>query len=500
VPTATRALPLSHLAALGPVPAGRVLPVTIGLTLRNQNELQRDIAAGVVLPTADFVRRFAPNAADVGAVEGYMRQEGFTAVTVSANRLLVSANATVDRIQAAFHTTLNRFVTGLHTTFANTAPVRLPARLAGIVSGVLGLNNLPAKVAANAPPTCGTGPRYGCVYNPQGFWAAYDATSAATGAATSVAVFAAGSLAHVVNDLRAEETATGLPRVPVTVEPVGAPSADESGLDEWDLDTQYSAGMAGSVHQLYIYDATDMTETGLTAMYNQFVTDNLARAGSSSIDQCELFANLDGSMAVEDQIFEQAAAQGQTVFNASGDAGGLCALADEGGVRVGPPGVAYPASSPFVIGVGGTTLLTDVTGSYTTELAWTMGGGGPSLFEHAPSWQTAPRTGVVRDVPDVAMDADPSTGANVYVDGAPTGIGGTSLSSPLALGVWARLESSSHNTLGFAGPLLYAHAGTAAFHDVVLGFTTPFPALPGYDLATGLGSFDVARSQATISR
>ena len=96
------------------------------------------------------------------------------------------------------------------------------------------------------------------------------------------------------------------------------------------------------------------------------------------------------------------------------------------------------------------------------------------------------------------MDADPNSGANVYVGGTPEGVGGTSLSSPLALGVWARVESAHGNGVGFADPRFYAVHSTAAFHDVEIGDTGPYPATPGYDLATGIGTFDVAKLVSTI--
>jgi pseudomonalisin/xanthomonalisin len=67
------------------------------------------------------------------------------------------------------------------------------------------------------------------------------------------------------------------------------------------------------------------------------------------------------------------------------------------------------------------------------------------------------------------------------------------------LGVWARLESSHANGLGFAGPRLYGASGSAAFHDIVAGDTGPYPATPGYDFATGLGTVDVAAAVAAIS-
>ena len=75
---------------------------------------------------------------------------------------------------------------------------------------------------------------------------------------TSIAIFAEGSLTGVVKDLRTEETAAKLPQVPVTVVPVGAKSTDTSGADEFDLDTQFSTGMAGTVKNLYLYDAASL--------------------------------------------------------------------------------------------------------------------------------------------------------------------------------------------------------------------------------------------------
>lgn len=106
--------------------------------------------------------------------------------------------------------------------------------------------------------------------------------------------------------------------------------------------------------------------------------------------------------------------------------------------------------------------------------------------------------GCGRTVPDVANDADPNSGADVYISGTPTAVGGTSLASPLTLGERARMQTASGNKLGFASPRLYKALGSAAFHDVTIGDTGPYPATPGYDLATGIGSFDVARAIQTI--
>ena len=150
--------------------------------------------------------------------------------------------------------------------------------------------------------------------------------------------------------------------------------------------------------------------------------------------------------------------------------------------------------------------------AYQSEIAWNAGGGGASPVENGGDWQNGvvpTATAGVRGLPDVAFDADPNTGALIYVDGTPTQIGGTSLSSPLAMGLWTRIQSSHSGTLGFAPPKLYAYyvanggsavsAATApGFHDVVLGGNGTYVATPGWDYTTGLGSWDVAALSAAL--
>jgi subtilase family serine protease len=112
------------------------------------------------------------------------------------------------------------------------------------------------------------------------------------------------------------------------------------------------------------------------------------------------------------------------------------------------------------------------------------------------------------------MDADPNTGAIIYYDGSTEVVGGTSLSSPLAVGVWARLQSAHANKLGFAAPKLYAGypafigvptsvpGGTTrpvdGFHDVLTGADGLYTALPNFDFTTGLGTFDVHATNARL--
>jgi pseudomonalisin len=278
---------------------------------------------------------------------------------------------------------------------------------------------------------------------------------------------------------------------------------------------QASVGMAGTVSALYIYTATSMTDTDLTFAFNKWASRKLARTGNASFGLCEVFTFLDGNMATDDNIFLQAAAQGQTMFASTGDTGSFCgAVVGTNGVPAGAPFVESPSSSPYVVAVGGTTLLTNSDGSYNNEITWNAGGGGISQFEGPGYWQSGvvPSTAInSRGTPDVSMDADPNSGFQMYSSctfqldptagcGAPGWevIGGTSLSSPLAMGTWARIMSAHGNNLGFASPHSYRGAATLTsttplgYHDIIVGNNGLYNATPGWDYTTGLGSFDVS--------
>lgn len=527
--TATKALSLKNATDLGPLSAPTPVQVTLGLKLHNQSGLHSYIHAistpgnslyGQSLTPAEFAATYSPTDSEVQAVSSYLTSCGFTNIKVSPNRLMVTASGTAEQAESAFNTKLEQFQLNGKTVFYNTTGAMVPESLGGTVASVLGLNNVVAvssPMKKKAPPKSGGGsgsgtssgsgssvslPNYPASYNPQGFQKAYDALHTSTGQGTNIAIFAEGDLTQVVKDLRTEETANGLPQVPVSVVPTGIASTDTSGADEWDLDTQYSTGMAQTVNQLYIYDATSLTDSDIAIEFNKFVTDNLAKAGSASFGEDESFPYLDGAMMIDDEIFAEAAAQGQTVFASSGDTGGFSTVAPTNGVPAGIPDVEYPAASPYVVAVGGTTLITNSDGSYNEELAWLAGGGGQSYWETAPAWQSGvvPTSTVGKGLPDISMDADPNSGANVYVNGVPEVVGGTSLASPLALGVWARLESSHANNLGFAAPLFYGAYKTNGFHDITLGDNGPYPATPGWDFATGLGSIDVGNMDSVIGK
>jgi len=532
--TGTGAIALANATDLGALDASKPLTVRIGLQMRNADQLKAAVASGQTVSPSAFAATYAPTPDQVSAVTSYLQSQGFTNITVEPNGLLISADGTAAKAQAAFDTTLKAFSVGGATVFANTAPAYVPTALHGIVLAVLGLNDA-AKMASKPQMTnCyvgGTG-SLPCVrldYDPQTFWKAYDVGTTPTGSRTTVAVMAEGDVAQTVSDLRTAEAAWKLPQVPVSVVQVGLPSPDTAGIDEWDLDTQSSTGIAGNVAHLFIYATTSMTDSDIALEYDKWVTQDVAQLGNSSFGICEAFPYVDGSMLVDDEILLQGASQGQTMFASTGDTGSSCGLAGTNGVPgSGPPLVEYPAASPYVVAVGGTTLLTNADGSYLGEAAWNAGGGGVSQFEYSPYWESeaqpqsasTPVGGMpvtIRGLPDISMDADANTGGDVFVDGSETVIGGTSLASPLAMGVYARLQSAHRNGLGF-GPIafydIYAKNPNATqtpagppptelvggFHDILTGSNGLYSALPRYDYTTGLGTFDVQAIDASIGR
>ncbi len=163
----------------------------------------------------------------------------------------------------------------------------------------------------------------------------------------------------------------------------------------------------------------------------------------------------------------------------------------------GAPG-EYPAYSPNVVAVGGTSLKLNSDNTYKSESAWSGSGGGKSTQEGEPIWQQSVQTSGVRETPDVAFDADPNTGVAIYdsydYSGSPwLQIGGTSLAAPCWAGLIAIADqlraAQSLGTLGGASqtlPTLYS-IGAADFHDVTSG-SNGYSAGPGYDLVTGLGT------------
>jgi kumamolisin len=195
-----------------------------------------------------------------------------------------------------------------------------------------------------------------------------------------------------------------------------------------------------------------------------------------------------------DEAFQSAAAMGVTVCVAAGDNGSTDGVSD------GLNHLDFPASSPHALACGGTHLVAsgDSISSETVwnELANSEGatGGGISDVFPLPSWQAAagvpvsanPNHNAGRGVPDVAGDADPSTGYNTLVDGQSGVIGGTSAVAPLWAALIALINQKLNKPVGFINALLYQN--TKDFHEITSGNNGAYSAAPGWNACAGLGS------------
>jgi pseudomonalisin/xanthomonalisin len=468
--------------------------VVLTLTPRNSaalHALANDPGAARITHS-EFESSYAPAQSTIAAIDSWASANALHA-SVSPDSLLVTLSGTKSALGSALGVTFERFRSASGSEYTSTSgTAALPASIAPYVTAITGLSSLERVQVEVARPSATEVPsiNYPTSYGPQQLWSLYHASSSQTGSGEQVSVIAAGDVSQPKADLATFEQKFGLPSVTWNQIDVGTPSSETEGDDEWDLDTQYSTGFAPGVDQVNVYDGSSLEDPAILATVDRWVTDDATTQASFSAGECELLADAAGFTSSLDTVLAEAVAQGQTLFTSAGDTGSQCpALVGENGVPLGLPGVNYPASSPDAIGVGGTSVL----GS-GEEIGWYAGGGGQSLIESTPAFQTnagGSFIGATRGVPDVAMDADPESGFDVIIDGKEEVIGGTSAGAPSWQGIWARAEGAHAGTLAFAGPVIYETEPEAAFKDIVIGDNTLYPCTPGWDYVTGRGTPDI---------
>ena len=494
---------------------------------------------GRYLSPARFRARFAPSKADVAAVVRWLKSQGFTIAGIPANRLYVAATGTVAQAETAFRVQLNEYsVQGL-TLRAPATAVSIPASLAGVVTAVVGLDQggqlthpLSSKIIA--PPPAGfrnaqpwslfwnqalaaTLPKaYGRTqpyavrgYTPAQLRGAYGVAKAIKrgndGSGVTVAIIDAYAAPTIVYDVNRYSKDNGVPTFTrgqftqvwapgLVAEPAQGDEQDWYGEETLDVEAVHS--MAPGARIVFVAALTS-SDTDMDAALNWVVDRRAARIVSNSYGDLgeDVPADL---VKAESAIFVQAAVEGIGLYFSSGDDGDE--IAD-----LGDRSVDWPASSPWITDVGGTSLGVNAGNGYAFETGWGTtksvltdnvwtptppgdfiygGGGGTSKLFVEPWYQF----GIVpkaishyfsaipgRAVPDVAMDGDPTTGMLVgetqtFSDGVyydTYRIGGTSLSCPLFAGVMALADQRAGHAHGFANPALYAALRKGAYRDVV---------------------------------
>ncbi len=503
---------------------------------------------GHFLTPAQFAQRFGVPQAQATAVTSWLTGGGLNVTSVSAARDVLTATGPTSAVSALLRTPIHSFRYSGTSFTANTAAPVLPYDLG--ISNITGLNTLQrySLPAGRQQTTCLSGTCTGTT-TPADLWGVYDQPAAYRGHGQQIAVFGEGQTDVVVSDLRQFESSNSLPQIPVTIKhPAGDTDfSDNSGAEEWNIDTQASSGMAPDADNLTLYFGQDLSDADVAKVMSQWTDDATGPLqASASYGECETVPVVspiagqpalnptlpvgqglgNNADATETQILRQAALEGKTLFASTGDTGSSCPVAfaavigaGNGVLNQGAPITNSPASLPYVVGVGGTVLYTDGKANRAREYGWTFSGGGSTLFTPAPSYQagtagltlpcvTAP-TSICRGIADVsAQSGDVLTNGYAIVSaGAVTQGGGTSLSSPLMEGMWARVQgaSTAAGGNGFANYALYRVGNNAQsyprdFFDVNSADPkTGLPAsngayvtTPGWDYVTGFGTPKVA--------
>ncbi|MFC0539940.1 S53 family peptidase [Kutzneria chonburiensis] len=484
---------LNQARSLGELPAQQRVSVAVSLNLRNGTELDRTIAAvndphspqyGHFLTPEQFTARFGPTDDQVTRVKEYLRGQGLSIDSVSANHLTVDASGPAAAVQKAFGTTLANYRDGKtdRPFYANTSAPTLPADLAGTVLDVAGLNNRQIRVHhTRVDPHAGPGGGF----TPTQLKGAYDVSSTYNGSGQTVALwefdgFQQSNIAKYDSNYN-----TGSP-TPKVQQVSGGSGPLGDGQVEVELDIEAIQAIAPKA-AITVFEAPN-TDQGEVDLANAIVASKIS-VTSISWGLSEKGRTTAGIQAVSN-VFKQGAAQGQSFFAASGDDG-----SDDNGD--GSTTVDYPASDPNVTGVGGTNLSTSTTTTWKSETGWNGSGGGYSSVFALPSFQSGVKIGTSnkRQVPDVSAQGGP-TGISVYTQGQWTSVYGTSGAAPIWAGVAAVYNQAAaakgKTGLGSANAKLYGLAKTN-FHDITSGSNGAYRAGSGFDLVTGIGSPDTGK-------
>jgi kumamolisin len=504
--------PLEGAREIGPAKPHEIVDVTIRLRSRagqkpmiGGDEFTKPITRRTILSRKEFEQRHGAEPESIARIESFAREHKLTVKEKSAARRTVILSGTVAAMDEAFGVELKQYE---HATAGKyrgrTGPVQLPAELQDVVEGVFGLDNRPQAKPHFRRRRERAGARADAQdlsYTPTQVATLYNFATAVDGSGECIALIELGG-GYNATDLSAYWRQLQLPKTPaVSAVSVGNssnnPTGNPNGPDgEVMLDIEVAGAIAPGV-KIVAYFAEN-TDAGFLNAITTAVHDSTNNPSIVSISWGGPESSwTQQAMTSMDEAFQAAGAMGVTVCVAAGDDGST------DGVNDGLNHVDFPASSPNVLACGGTRLVgsgdTITSETVWNELANNEGatGGGISDVFPLPSYQNGagvppsanPNQKIGRGVPDVAGDADPTTGYVTLVDGQSGVIGGTSAVAPLWAGLVALINESLGKPAGFINPLLYQNVSQAAdFDDITSGNNGAYAAGPGWDACSGLGS------------
>ena len=500
------------LQSVGPMDSTNKIHLAISLPLRNVDALNNLLKQlydpnspqyRQFLTSDQFLAQFGPTDADYQAVLAFAQAHNFTVTGTHSNRRLIDVYATAADIGNAFNITLQMYHHPVESRdfFATATEPSVEAGLP--IMDISGLNNylLPkprSKVHRNLGPVARGGSRPLGTFVGADYRSAYAPGVTLDGTGQTIGLLEFDG--YYANDIALYATTAAIsPAVPLQKILLdgfsGTPTTGQnSGNGEVALDIEVAMSMAPKLTKIVVFEA-DPTNGLPNDILNAMSTNTTIKQFS-----CSWGFGAATPRGAMDSYFMTMNAQGQGFFSASGDDGAE------------PSGQTQPDDDPYITLVGGTVLATSgpAGGSWLYENTWNVfpgegSTGGISTVYSIPSWQMPINMSLnggsasFRNSPDVSAIAD-----NVFIvadNGAGEITGGTSCGAPMwaAFSAMANQQAlaNSKPVIGFINPTIYALlAGpgySACFDDVVVGNNTngiggSFPAVPGYDLATGLGS------------
>ena len=503
--------PLPGAREVGPADPNEIVDVTIRLRPRSgdkalvdPSEFTEPIHKRTILSRKQFEQAHGADSQSIARIESFARDHNLTVKETSAARRTVILSGTVKSMDDAFGVQLKQYEHPGGRYRGRTGPVQLPADLHDIVEGVFGLDNRPQakphfrrrreQAGASAAASDQS-------YTPLQIAALYSFPTGVNGSGECIGLIELGG-GFKTADLSTYWKQLKLTTTPaVSAVSVGNaannPTGDPNGPDgEVMLDIEVAGAIAPGT-KIVAYFAEN-TDAGFLNAITTAVHDSTNNPSVISISWGGPESSwTQQAMTSMDEAFQAAAAMGVTVCVAAGDDGST------DGVNDGLNHVDFPASSPNVLACGGTKLVA-ASGKITSETVWNelasnegATGGGISDVFPLPSWQASvrmppsanPNHDVGRGVPDVAGDADPTTGYVTLVDGQSGVIGGTSAVAPLWASLIALINQRLGKPVGFINALLYQNQGKGTdLNDITSGNNGAYSAGPGWDACTGLGS------------
>ena len=464
-----------------------------------------------------LARDYGSDEAALARIRAFAQAHNMTILKEEPGAARLTLTGSVEDVTAAFgvklldydHPQMGRF-------HARVGSISVPSTIQpGDITGVFGFNNNRAirRAPRKSPQQANARSKGSSAFSPDQLSKIYDFPDADLSQQTIGLLEFGGGVNQA--DVTAYFQQMGVAAPAITIVSVdGAstdPKADPDSTMEVMLDVEVAGAMAPGAGLVVYFSSFD--EKGVIDALAAVVADSKNNPGVVSVswgwDENQPFNNQTlWSPTAMDHVNHSllAAAQlGITICVSTGDDGSEAQIPD------GHAHVNFPATSPYVLAVGGTTLhVHNAAGGATVvqERVWNNGpegggtGGGVSDFTPMPTWQEGvvptsinPGHFAGRAIPDVAANADPSTGYKVLINGQSTVVGGTSASAPLWACLLTRMNASLGVRVGNFNALLYAKYGPAGvLRDITVGnndtrglLSGNFPARPGWDAATGWG-------------